>query len=91
MLDLAEANHAQVILVAMPAREPYPLDEQAIVILCHHGGTFIDSRIIPDLTAADFEDGWHLNPAGAKVFTMYMATQLPAAVRQSFVMSRPIK
>ena len=77
MLEMALDNKVQVILVAMPAREGYPIDPGLFAILQKYGATFLDCRIIPGLTATCFKDGWHLNSQGATIFTTYMARALP--------------
>jgi hypothetical protein len=83
MLELARTNRAKAILVAMPAREGYPIDPAVIEVLTQHDATFLDCRVVPGLTTADFEDGWHLNPNGAKIFTAYMAEKFPGVVKSS--------
>jgi len=80
MLELARVNHALTILVAMPARERYSIEPELAEILKQYKVPILDSRTIPGLTAGDFQDGWHLNPKGAKIFTVYMADQLAAAI-----------
>jgi len=81
LLDLARSNGAHVVLVAMPAREGYTIDPGLPGILKEYGVTFLDCRMVPGLTEEGFEDGWHLNPSGAKVFTPYIAEQLAAAAK----------
>jgi len=76
MLELAKKNTARPIFVAMPARDTYSIEPGLPDIIKKYDGVFIDARTIPGLTAAGFEDSWHLNPEGAKVFTPFMAEKL---------------
>jgi hypothetical protein len=80
LLDLAQASHTKAILVAMPSRDGYSIDPEVIRILNRHRAKFLDCRNVPGLTTEDFEDGWHLNPKGAKIFSVYMAAEFRVAV-----------
>lgn len=82
LLDLAKASGAHTLVIAMPAREGYTIDPGLIDILKKYDVPILDCRKVPNLTAAGFKDGWHLNPEGAKIFTVYMAEQLPAATKR---------
>jgi hypothetical protein len=83
LLALARANHTRVIVVAMPAREPYEIDPAVPAILkTDNNAVLMDCRFIPGITPVDFSDGWHLNADGAAIFTRYMATKLPVTVKE---------
>lgn len=78
MLELARRNRTRVVLVAMPAREGYELEPELLDLIQKDDNvTLLDCRSVPALSADGFEDGWHLNPQGAKVFTRHMAELLP--------------
>jgi hypothetical protein len=80
MLELSKSQHIKVILVAMPAREGYVVDPTVQNLLKKYGADFLDCRMNPRLRSKDFEDGWHLNPQGATLFTTYMAGKLPRVI-----------
>ena len=78
MLELARASGVKVILVSMPAREKYRIAPELLDLLRAHEVRLVDGREAA-VPAEGFEDAWHLNPEGAKVFTEFMVRKLPEA------------
>lgn len=80
LIAMARHNDVRVLFVAMPQREPYGIDPKLIETINSNGAQLIDCRIVPGLDSTNFLDPLHLNPAGAVVFTNYLAPRLADAL-----------
>lgn len=76
-VQLAQRDHVQVVLVAMPTAEPYALDPQLVQLSFNSGITLMDCRQVPGVTSEMIPDGLHLTPAGATRYSSYLAQWLP--------------
>ena len=76
LIRLAASRGVRVFVVAMPTREPYPLDPEIELRAEANGATFIDSRAVAGLTPESFEDQLHLTEAGARLFSRQLAQQI---------------
>ncbi|MCO5170088.1 MAG: hypothetical protein M9894_27460 [Planctomycetes bacterium] len=78
LLALLAREGVVVFAVAMPTRADYDVPAAARDGL--EGATILDGRRPPDLVPgeAHFEDDVHLSPAGAEVFTEWLARELAA-------------
>ena len=81
IFDLAKAHDVRVIVLAMPVRDPYPLDPRLIELTHAAGQIFLDCRAAPGLSKPSYEpDGWHMTPAGAKIFSRWVAPRMGQAL-----------
>ncbi len=73
--DCAQAG-IKVSVFSVPLPEPYTTSAAAIQTIESSGARWLPLSNIPGLTSANFPDGYHLNPAGAEVFTRQLAQSL---------------
>lgn len=86
LVALAQQHHVQVVLASSPLHSwffsyfPSPDDWPSIVnywsvFAQQHGVTYLDASQLPTFTDADWWDPEHLNSAGAKAYSAWLATQ----------------
>ncbi len=88
LYSLASTN-TRAVFVAMPVPdpasqgEPYPLDD-SLRDHCHdHGAVLIDARRAPGLESERFySDGYHLNAAGATLYSEFLGATLADQFRK---------
>jgi len=83
LLRLCRQRNVRVALVAMPQGEVYGLDRGLQAVLAQNGGELLDMRNTKELSAADFADGMHLTPSGARVFSRILGGELRKRVCES--------
>lgn len=71
-----DARSVQVVFVATPVRDPYTLDPALRTLLTDHGAELLDTRAVPGLTPAVFDDALHLSPEGAEIYSRALAEKL---------------
>jgi hypothetical protein len=81
LLDLAGEHRVHVVLVSMPQPDNYPVDDELLQRLRVRSATYLDCRQVAGITAGHFPDGYHLGPAGARVFSLVLGSQLSGVVR----------
>jgi lysophospholipase L1-like esterase len=81
---LAASHGVHVILVAMPQRESYQLDQQLQPAIERAGMTFIDARAPDGLDGEGFVDEMHLSTDGAALYSRHLARQLASPLRDRF-------
>lgn len=86
---LAASRGVRVLLVAMPQREPYELDQQLQPTIERAGMTLIDARAPDGLGREAFVDEMHLSTDGAAVYSRHLARQLASPLRDVFAQPRP--
>ncbi len=82
-LDLLASANTRAVFVAMPVpfpaskREPYPLDDALRDHCDDRGAVLIDARRAPELESERFySDGYHLNAAGATLYSEFLGKTL---------------
>jgi len=75
-LDSVDTAAVEVIFVAMPLRDPYPLDPGLAEVLEAEGAELLDLRSVPGLSDAAFADALHLAPEGAVLYSRALARKL---------------
>lgn len=76
LLTLARTAGVQVLVVAMPTNGGYQLDPQIQTTIELSGGRLLDLRSVVGLQPTHYADELHLNPAGARVYSQFLAGQL---------------
>lgn len=69
LIDLARTSRTDLILVAMPNRDPYELELDLLDLLEAEKIPLIDGRNIPGLGPEMFRDNLHLTADGARLYT----------------------
>lgn len=77
LVQLAQADRVEVVLVALPTQEGYELDGELIQLAREQHITLMDCRNVPGVTADMIPDGLHLTPEGAVHYSRFLATWLP--------------
>jgi hypothetical protein len=76
LIKTAEEHNIRVILLAMPAQKPYPIDSKVTEIIQSHRVIFWDHRTIETLKDENFNDEWHLNDSGKKAYTLFLTEKI---------------
>ncbi len=71
-----DTRSVRVVFVATPVRDPYTLDPALWALLTDHGAELLDTRAVPGLTPAVFDDALHLSPEGAEIYSRALAKKL---------------
>ncbi len=71
-----DTRSVRVVFVATPVRDPYRIDPALRTLLADEGAELIDTRSVPGLPPAVFDDALHLSPAGAKIYSRALAEKL---------------
>lgn len=82
-LALWRARGIEVVLVAMPIPSGYEIDPAVVLKAQAAGARLIDARQLPDLTRADFPDGYHMGPRAAEIYTRFLAERLAEPLREN--------
>ena len=82
-IAMAKRARTHVVFVAMPPGN-WSLDTEIPKIVEHSGMTFVDCRIdsLPTLPSDYFSDGYHLNEAGAAIYSRFLAEKLVPEIRR---------
>ncbi len=75
-MQLVQSHGAKLALVAMPLASYYPIPDSLKSVIAAEDGLLIDLRHVAGLTLRDFPDRYHLSPAGAKIYSAALATNL---------------
>ncbi len=81
--DLVCSYNAQLVLIVPPVPRPREEHQEALrVAAARTGVTILMPLTASDLRASDFADDVHLTPAGAKIFTSKLTTELVPALEK---------
>jgi hypothetical protein len=83
LADAAREARTHVVLVAMPVREPYQLEPGLLATAERLHLTVIDARVVEGLDVSSYRDDMHLLPAGARMVTQRVTTELVQAGRRN--------
>ena len=72
-LEMLVTHNIKPIIVAMPVKERYQLDEEFFSTVRKSGGVVLDYRELQGLDNSMFRDPIHLNERGNRVFTNRLA------------------
>src|SRR5581483_2049864 len=77
-LERARGHETKVCFVAFPMANPkhplgYDLDPEAVRLIRDAGMPLLDLRRVPGLLPEHYTDDIHLRPAGAAIYTRYLA------------------
>lgn len=75
-LKILGTNNIKPIIVAMPVKQYYNLDEEFFRAVSHNGGVVLDYRELEGLDESMFRDPIHLNEKGNDIFTHRLAVDL---------------
>ncbi len=81
-IQVLKENDIKMILVAMPVKQDYRLDDELENILEREGITLIDMREYNGLDDDMFKDGQHLNEEGARLFTSVLSRKLMKEIKE---------
>lgn len=70
LLDSCQVAHLQTRVISIPLPEPYDVADEAVRLIHNKGAKWLPVSNTPGLTQANFPDGYHLDPDGARVFTL---------------------
>jgi len=76
LIELLRQDGVRGIFVAMPLPRIRPLDPNLARTVRAGGMTFIDARQIAGIESGSFQDGYHLNDAGAERYSRFIAAEL---------------
>ena len=85
LLQTAQEDHVQFIMVAMPLGNEYELDPALLDIFERYNVPLVDCRHIPNMTPEMFPDGVHMTADASKIYSTYLAEHL---TRQQLTASR---
>ena len=71
-----DTRSVRVVFVATPVRDPYRIDPALRTLLTDEGAELIDTRSVPGLPPAVFDDALHLSPEGAEIYSRALAEKL---------------
>jgi hypothetical protein len=75
-LALLVDNGIKPVVVAMPVKQRYSLDESFFKTIRSYGGVVIDYRDLEGIDDSMFRDPIHLNKSGNKIFTYHLAADM---------------
>ena len=76
-----DTRSVRVVFVATPVRDPYRIDPALRTLLADEGAELLDTRSVPGLSPAVFDDALHLSPAGAKIYSRALAEKLAPVLK----------
>ncbi len=80
--QMARDADVNLVLVAMPVKDEYPIDPGLMETVKNHGITLLDMRHTPGLTSSMYLDQIHLNASGRRHFSLALAHALPDVLRR---------
>ncbi len=78
VLDSCKDAKVQSHVIAIPLPEPYEVADEAVRLIKDKGAQWLPLSVTPGLTPANFPDGYHLDPEGARIFTRRLLEALAA-------------
>jgi hypothetical protein len=84
LLRLAAEHGVQAVLVIMPTRKPLEVPTELAELAKVNGAELLDCQDIP-VTEQHFNDNYHMNSEGAKVFSPELARRLRAVLGQELL------
>jgi hypothetical protein len=81
LLKVASQNHVLLIFCPAPLPEIWDIDPQLEKIIQDHGMLVLDIRKELSLKKTDFLDGYHLSPAGAKLYSLALGKKLAGLLK----------
>ena len=75
-LELLVSNGIRPVIVAMPVKQRYSLDEDFFKTIISYGGVVLDYRDLDGIDDSMFRDPIHLNENGNKIFTYHLAADM---------------
>ncbi len=76
LLDECRRQQTRLTIMAVPLPEPYQMQTSIVTAIQSGGGRWLDLSSNEGLAPANFPDGYHLDDAGAKVFTRRLVEAL---------------